>query len=113
MRAIQISDSHTPLFRRWALLSFFWFVIAGAMGAFLRLQLFNPVVEMNYKHFLHGHSHLAFLGWVFNALYISLIYAYIPAQVKRYHVLFWLLQVAVLGMLISFPIQGYKAVSIS
>ncbi|MDO1448205.1 hypothetical protein Q0590_18165 [Rhodocytophaga aerolata] len=111
MQAIRSSDN--LLFRRWALLSFFWFVVAGSMGAFLRLQLFNPVVDINYKHFLHGHSHLAFLGWVFNALFVSLIYAYIPAHVKRYQLLFWLLQVSVLGMLISFPIQGYKAISIT
>jgi hypothetical protein len=82
------------------------------MGAFLRLQMFHPVADINYKYFLHGHSHLAFLGWIFNALYLSLIYAFIPAQVKRYQVLFWLLQVSVIGMLISFPIQGYAAVSI-
>jgi hypothetical protein len=113
MQEIRISDACTPLFRRWILLSFFWFVLAAGMGAFLRLQLFNPVAAINYKYFLHGHSHLAFLGWVFNALFVALIYAYLPAQVKRYRTLFRLLQVSVTGMLLSFPIQGYAAVSIA
>jgi hypothetical protein len=113
MPTVQVSDEHFLIFRRWALLSFFWFVVAGCMGAFLRLQLFHPVADINYKYFLHGHSHLAFLGWVFNALFVCLLYAYIPAKVKRYRVLFWLLQVTVVGMLISFPLQGYAAVSIT
>lgn len=83
------------------------------MGAFLRLQLFYPVASINYKYFLHGHSHLAFLGWVFNALFVALLYAYLPSQVKRYQLLFSLLQVSVVGMLVSFPLQGYAAVSIT
>lgn len=107
------SDTHISLFRRWVLLSFVYFIIAGCMGAFLRLQSFHPVASINYKYFLHGHSHLAFLGWVFNALFVALLYAYLPTQVKRYQALFGLLQVSVIGMLISFPLQGYAAVSIT
>lgn len=106
-------DSNLRLLHRWAILSFVYFIIAGCMGAFLRLQLFSPVANINYKYFLHGHSHLAFLGWAFNALFVALLYAYLPAQVKRYLVLFGLLQVSVIGMLISFPLQGYAAISIT
>jgi hypothetical protein len=83
------------------------------MGAFLRLQSFYPVLNINYKYFLHGHSHLAFLGWVFNALFVALLYAYLPSKVKPYQVLFSLLQISVIGMLISFPLQGYAAISIT
>jgi hypothetical protein len=72
-----------------------------------------PVAGLNYKNFLHGHSHLAFLGWIFNALFVALLFAYLPGHRKKYRLLFWLLQVAVVGMLISFPIQGYAAVSIT
>ncbi|QHT68338.1 hypothetical protein GXP67_17665 [Rhodocytophaga rosea] len=107
------SDRNVSLLRRWVLLSFVYFIIAGCMGAFLRLQLFHPVASINYKYFLHGHSHLAFLGWVFNALFVALLYAYLPTQVKRYQLLFSLLQVSVVGMLISFPLQGYATISIT
>lgn len=83
------------------------------MGAFLRLMMLLPVAGLDYNHFLHGHSHLAYLGWIFNAIFVALLYAYLPGHLKKYRLLFWLLQVAVIGMLISFPIQGYAAVSIS
>lgn len=71
---------------------------------------------VNFKYFLHAHSHTAFLGWIFNAFYAVFIVAFVPAQKQTsfsYRLLFWLLQVAVLGMLFSFPVQGYAAVSIT
>lgn len=113
MPTTQIQLTKTNLLRRWASLTFGYFLLAGLMGAFLRLLFFQPITGINYRNFLHGHSHLAFLGWVFNALFVAFLYAYLPERTKKYRLLFILLQVSVIGMLISFPIQGYAAVSIT
>ncbi len=107
------SGAGSKLFFYWTNLSILFFALAAAMGAFLRMQFFSPVPGIHFKNFLHGHSHLAFLGWIFNALFTALLYAYLPGQAKKYRSLFGLLQVTVIGMLIMFPLQGYAAASIA
>ena len=52
-----------------------------------------------------------FLGWVFNVLILAFTTEF--AEVKRFKTLFWFLQFCVLGMLISFPLQGYGLFSIT
>lgn len=101
------------IIKKWVRLSFIYLILVGLLGCLLRLIFFFPIEGVNFKYFLHGHSHLAFLGWIFNAFFAALIFVYIPAGIKKYRLLFWLLQVAVLGMLITFPLQGYAAASIS
>lgn len=66
----------------------------------------------NYEYFLHTHSHLAFLGWIFNIIYYFLLKQYQLLESKKYGTLFVLLNVSVLGMLFTFPIQGYALWSI-
>jgi len=85
--------------------------IASCIGLFLRYQVISPVEGAVYSYFLHAHSHVMFLGWVFNVLILAFTTEYV--QVKDFKVLFWLLQFCVLGMLISFPLQGYGAFSIT
>lgn len=101
------------LFQKWICISFIYLIIVGILGVFLRMLFFVPVEGVNFRYFLHAHSHVAFLGWIFNALFAGLIFAYIPEKAKTYNLLFWLLQIAVVGMLFTFPIQGYAAASIS
>lgn len=101
------------MIRSWVKLSFIYLLIVGILGCLLRLVFFMPVEGVNFRYFLHAHSHVAFLGWIFNALFAAMIYGWIPEKAVSYKWLFWLLQVAVLGMMLSFPIQGYAAVSIT
>ena len=101
------------MIRYWVKVSFIFLVIAAVLGVFLRYLLVSPVEGLNFKHFLHSHSHVAFLGWVFNALFAGIIFAFIPWKANSYRLLFWLLQIAVAGMLVMFPIQGYAAASIT
>ncbi len=67
----------------------------------------------NYKHFLHTHSHIAFLGWMYNALIIALEFYFVKEQKTRFNQIFWITQITILGMLLSFPFQGYAFWSIS
>jgi hypothetical protein len=87
--------------------------LAAAIGLFLRWQFVSPTPGIRYTYFLHAHSHVMFLGWVTNALFLAFVEYHLPGLKRHwYRRLFWALQVLVLGMLISFPIQGYGLYSI-
>ncbi len=94
-------------------LAFFFLIITAALGTFLRYFFVGAVSWANYKYFLHAHSHLAFLGWVYNALYALILSYFIPADKQKGLMrLFWLTQIATVGMLVFFPLQGYARESI-
>lgn len=86
--------------------------IGACMGLFLRYQLIAPTQAINFSYVLHGHSHVMFLGWVFNVLYLAFVTEFTAGQ-RIFRVLFWILQVCVVGMLIAFPMQGYGLYSIA
>jgi hypothetical protein len=85
--------------------------IASCIGLFLRYQQVNPVGGVTYSYILHAHSHVMFLGWLFNVFIIA--FTAELAMVEWFKVIFWFLQWCVVGMLISFPLQGYGAFSIT
>ena len=99
-----------------------WFIITvgnllvvSLIGLTLRAcRCFNiPVI--NYDHLLQAHSHFAFSGWGFMALFIVLGTAFRPEKIqsgKAYSGLFYALLLVSWGMLITFFIQGYGTVSI-
>ncbi|PQJ82001.1 hypothetical protein [Polaribacter glomeratus] len=89
-----------------------YFLIAAFLGVLLRLF---PVtnVDATYKFIVHTHSHIALLGWVYIALTSLIYHLFINKNVsKKYSVLFWITQVTILGMLVSFPITRYALFSI-
>jgi hypothetical protein len=89
-------------------------VVATLLGALLRFLAVRPVEGWQYGHLLHTHSHTAFLGWVFNAFLALAVVRFVPEGERRtFGRLFVVLQAAVLGMLFSYPFQGYGAVSIA
>lgn len=91
------------------------FVIVAALGCLLRYYFFQPFSGFVYPYTLHAHSHLAFLGWVFLALYSFLLYAFLPDELiraRKYSLFFLIFQVANMGMLFTFPFTGYALWSI-
>lgn len=96
----------------WVRISLIYLFIAGILGCLLRYHLFAPIEGVNFRHFLHAHSHVAILGWLFNILFSVLVFVYVPEKAKKYALLFWLIQITVVGMLVTFPIQGYAFASI-
>lgn len=96
-------------------IAFFNLLVVAAIGCLLRYSFLNPIGGLNYSYVLHAHSHLAFLGWVFMALYVLIVHTYGPIEktrLKKYIVIFAVLQVANLGMLFTFPFTGYALWSI-
>ncbi|MDN3664229.1 hypothetical protein ACFFU1_03690 [Algibacter miyuki] len=92
----------------------FNFLIAALMGLALRYSFLDSV-GLNYRFLTHAHSHIAMLGWVYLMLYTAIVYYFVPEYKTKpiFTKLFWLTEVAVVGMMLSFPFQGYAAVSIS
>jgi len=89
-------------------------LVTALLGVLLRWQHVSPLPGQIYGHWLHAHSHTAFLGFVFNAFLALALGAFIPsAEHRAYARLFVVLQIAVLGMLATFPRQGYAAGSIA
>lgn len=91
----------------------FFLAIAACIGLLLRWHFVSPIKGFNYPYWLHAHSHIMFLGWVFNALFIAYISNFNLLSVKRYQKLFLFIQGLLCGMLVSFPLQGYGIISIS
>jgi len=85
--------------------------IASCIGLFLRYQVISPVEGVVYSNVLHAHSHVMFLGWVCNVLLVAFTTEFYAVQ--KFRTVFWFLQVCILGMLVSFPVQGYGAFSIT
>lgn len=88
------------------------FFIAAILGLLLRYAFVQPI-EINYRFLTHAHSHIAMLGWVYLMLYTFIVHYFIPDKKPVYNRLFWLTEFAVIGMLLSFPFQGYAVVSIT
>ncbi|MFH1499816.1 MAG: hypothetical protein ABII82_18545 [Verrucomicrobiota bacterium] len=89
-------------------------LVVAVLGTLLRLHAVVPLTGFAYSNILHAHSHVAFLGWVFNAFFALALTHFIPPVDRRgYLRLFVVLQVAVVGMLVAYPVQGYGAVSIA
>ena len=98
--------------KKLALVCLINFFIAALMGLLLRFSFISDIY-LNYRFLTHAHSHVAMLGWVYLMLYTFYVHYFIPEKKPAYNRLFWLTEFAVIGMMISFPIQGYGAVSIS
>ncbi|OMQ13587.1 hypothetical protein [[Flexibacter] sp. ATCC 35103] len=103
----------------WVLCCFFNFLIASIMGLLMRFVTLFHFSSINYSFLLHAHSHVAMLGWVYMTIYVLIVYLFIPKDNPKdkrckpiYNQLFWITELTVIGMMISFPLQGYAFFSI-
>jgi len=103
--------------RRVTSLAFCNLVIVAVIGVVIRSYPLVSISFPSYKNLLHAHSHFAFGGWVLPVLFV-LVLKYFPEvetgiAVKHLRNIAGLMLVSAYGMLLSFPFQGYAAVSIS
>ena len=100
---------------KWLKVAFFNFLIAGCLGALMRLAFVTEIPWINYRFIMHAHSHVAMLGWIYVALFALLVHFFIIPLGKShsfYNYVLILTQISIVGMLVSFPFQGYGAFSI-
>lgn len=101
--------------KSWIFTCFINFLVASLMGLLLRLMYVAPIEGINFQFLMHGHSHVAMLGWVYLMLYSLIIHFFVSEENQQkpiYNRLFWVTQFAVIGMMIDFPAQGYAFASI-
>lgn len=115
--SINFKGNHKLLMKpTWLQTVFLNFFIAACMGLLLRLAHLIEIPWMDFKHMMHAHSHVAMLGWLFMLFYGLILDRFTSAEEagKSIHTfLFWAAQLCVVGMMFSFPVQGYGAVSIT
>jgi hypothetical protein len=106
-----ISDTYLGLSSKLKTTIVFFF-IAAVLGFSMRLMQAGWI-SIHFKNILHTHSHIALLGWLYNVSLIILQYVIIKKQKTGLNIAFWLSQITFLGMMFSFPFQGYSAISIT
>ncbi|UCS93313.1 hypothetical protein KZP23_22140 [Echinicola marina] len=102
--------------RSWTKVVLFNFLVAAVMGLLLRMVFIWEISWIDYRNWLHGHSHVALLGWAYLLSYALMVDRLVPKgkqNASYYQRLFYITQLSVLGMMVSFPIEGYGPVSIS
>jgi hypothetical protein len=99
----------------WITLSLVNLCVVALLGMTLRTKFLFPIQFIDYKNFLSAHSHFAFGGWVTLALMILLIDNLLSVdqkQKKIYQGILWGIEISSVGMLVTFPFQGYGLFSI-
>ncbi len=100
------------MFYSWLKLNFFYLLLVALLGLLMRL-IFAGVSILPYDNLLHAHSHTAFLGWVYPALFILLINAFLPKSLGgKFKIQIILTQILIPIMLVAFLMEGYGFYSI-
>ena len=90
--------------------------IVAFLGVLMRYKIAFVLPFFEQKNIQHAHSHFAFYGWLTHTL-MSLIIVYLIkneeySNKNKYKYLLFINLICSYGMLISFAISGYNAVSI-
>ncbi len=97
-------------------ITFSYLLILALVGLLMRAMPLFDFSGWQYDQLRHAHSHLAFLGWVYSAFYLAFAKLFLPEGSMasgKYRQLFWLTQIIVAGMFLSFWFNGYNSVSIA
>lgn len=96
--------------KSWITVSLVNLCIVALLGVFMRTKFLFPIRFVDYKNLLSAHSHFAFGGWVTLILMVLLLQQFLEPRMrqrKAYRVILWGIQLSAVGMLISFPFEGY------
>ena len=100
--------------RRWFNIALINFGIAALLGCVLRAIYIWEIPFVRFKPLLNAHSHVAMLGWAFIAMVVFLLQDETEKGPSRLsNILLAVAQIAVVGMLIGFPVQSYGTFTIA
>jgi len=103
-------NSTTTSYLRLAIVNF---IVLTVLGLVLRYIHIGSIGGINYQFLLHAHSHFAFAGWMFFTIALLIVNLIHKNKITRaFRWVMILALVSAYGMLVSFYLQGYKAVSI-
>ena len=100
--------------KQWSKISLIFLFLVALMGTLLRSIAFIQQ-PFEYLNLVHAHSHVAFQGWVYTIMILLLTNIFLTEdQIKkgRYPLQFMLTVFVVVGVMISFSLQGYALYSI-
>ena len=94
--------------------TFLFFSLTALSGVWMRFFFIKQNELIPYTHVLHGHSHLAMLGWAFIGAFIVFLLLFWRKIEQKKQAIFILfsLSIASLAMFIAFLYQGYDVLSI-
>lgn len=90
--------------------SLLFLLFTAVLGCIMRFYSAGISTGLVFGNVLHAHSHTAMMGWVYIAM-STLFYLHFISQ-RGFKGLFVFTLLAVLGLMVSFILQGYGAVSI-
>src|SRR5690625_460439 len=95
--------------------TFIFFMITALSGVWMRAFAFYPDFSVPYSNILHGHSHLAILGWAFLGVFVIFLVNYWKEleQKKQAIAIAVTLFVVTAVMFAAFLYQGYALFSIA
>ncbi len=103
----------------WLKTSIINLLFVAILGLLMRYKIGFEFPFLDQKHLQHSHSHFAFSGWISHTLMVLMIgfleYKIKKTEIqfiKKYNLLLITNLICSYGMLISFIIQGYGAISI-
>ncbi len=101
----------------WIKISVINLLLVATLGLLMRYKIAYSLPFFDQKHLQHAHSHFAFSGWVSQSIYAAMVWFFkdiLPApRMKKYNLLLWLNLVSSFGMLVTFSVGGYTAISIT
>ncbi|MCW0482317.1 hypothetical protein [Gaoshiqia sediminis] len=98
----------------WNKISLAFLFIVAIIGTLLRSP-YVSTLPLEYTNLVHAHSHTAFQGWIYTIIFLILTSTFIgkdKIEKGHYRLQFKLTVLIVLGVLISFTLQGYGLYSI-
>ena len=98
----------------WSKISLFFLFVVALIGTLLRAAFLFPI-PLKYANLVHAHSHVAFQGWIYTLMLLFLTNIFLTKdQIHegRYPLQFKLTVFIIIGVLISFSLQGYALYSI-
>ena len=100
---------------KWLTIAVVNLCIVALLGLLLRSKILFSIPGIDFKNLLHAHSHFAFGGWITICLLTLMTYEILPPEYsvsRKYKIGLTILLIAAIGMLFSFPFQGYAFFSI-
>lgn len=102
--------------QKWIKISLLSLATVALLGCILRYKIAFSLPFINQKYLLHAHSHFAFAGWITQALMVCMV-GYLakhsPVNIpKKYNFLLTANWISALGMLLTFPWEGYGVFAI-
>jgi len=94
--------------------TFILFLLTALSGVWLRAIPFLSLTTLPYDNILHGHSHIAILGWAFLGIFIVLLAMLWPNLRQKKHAIILTVTIFVVSVLMFFAFlyEGYAKYSI-